>query len=241
MPLTIVIGTKRYSSWSLRAWMAASAACAGLREISISLRQPETKAEILKWSPSGKVPLLIDGDLRIWDSLAICEYLAERFPNARLWPEQMAARALARSVSAEMHAGFAALRQSCSMDVLEDLPMADISAELRADMERIDAIWRDCRERFGAGGPYLFGHFTIADAMYAPVATRIRTYHLPVSAEAQAYCGAILSHPAMLRWIEGAREQSRTAEKQHPVIAADGMRIPDLGRAFGLHLASATC
>ncbi|WP_040476046.1 glutathione S-transferase, partial [Paramagnetospirillum caucaseum] len=157
MSLTLVVGTKRWSSWSLRAWMALAATGAPFREVFIELRQPDTKARILQWSPSGKIPALDDGGVTVWDSLAICEYLAERFPQAGLWPRDPAARAQARSVSAEMHAGFMPLRSACSMDVVEDHPMADIPDDVRADVARIDALWTDCRARFGQGGPFLFG------------------------------------------------------------------------------------
>ena len=204
MSLTLVIGTKRYSSWSLRPWLALAATGAAFREILIGLRQPDTKARILEWSPSGKVPMLDDDGVQVWDSLAICEYLAERFPEAGLWPKDRAARAHARSISAEMHSGFTALHSTCPMDVAEDLPMADIPDDVKADMARIDALWSDCRTRFGQDGPFLFGAFTIADAMYAPVVTRIRTYHLPVGPVAEAYCDAIMAHPAMVRWVEDA-------------------------------------
>jgi glutathione S-transferase len=211
MSLTLVIGTKRWSSWSLRPWLALSAVGAPFREILIPLRQPDTKARILEWSPSGKVPLLDDGGLQVWDSLAICEYLAERFPEAGLWPRDPAACALARSVSAEMHSGFTALRSTCPMDVGEDLPMTEIPDDVKADVARIDAVWSDCRARFGQGGPFLFGAFTNADAMFAPVATRIRTYHLPVSEAASAYCDAIMAHPAMVKWIKDARKAAGAA------------------------------
>ncbi len=201
MPLTLVIGTKRYSSWSLRPWLALKQTGIAFDEIAVALRQPGTKSEILKHSPSGKVPLLQDGELKVWDSLAICEYLAERFPAARLWPDGADARAIARAVSAEMHSGFTALRQNCAMDVLLDQPMADMPAEVAAEVTRIDALWCDCRARFGDDGPFLFGRFSIADAMYAPVVTRIRTYHLPVGAVSRAYCDAIMALPAMKEWV----------------------------------------
>lgn len=201
-PMTLVIGTKRFSSWSLRPWLAARVAGLAFDEVPITLRQPETKAEILKHSPSGKVPCLIHGSLTIWDSLAICEYLAELAPG--LWPEDRAARAVARAVSAEMHAGFQALRNACSMDVCETTPLADIPPEVLAEVERIGAIWTDCRARFGAGGPFLFGRFSIADAMYAPVVTRFTTFALPMDAGAKAYCDAIWALPAMQEWKRAA-------------------------------------
>jgi glutathione S-transferase len=199
---TMIIGTKRISSWSLRPWLAARMADIDFDEVVIALRQPETKANILEHSPSGKVPCLIDGDLVVWDSLAICEYLAEQ--AAHLWPADRGARAVARSVSAEMHAGFQKLRNLCSMDVLSDLPMAEIAPELAPEIARVNAIWTDCRTRFGAGGPFLFGSFSVADAMYAPVVTRFKTYHLPLDAVPAAYAEAVMALPAMQEWILGA-------------------------------------
>jgi glutathione S-transferase len=204
MALELVIGSKRYSSWSLRPWLALKQAGLAFRETEIILRQPETKAEILKHSPSGKVPLLKHDGLAIWDSLAICEYLAEMAPEAKLWPEKREARAMARAVSAEMHSGFTPLRRDCPMDVLLDAQDFAIPEEAQADIARIDALWADCRTRFGQGGPFLFGHFTIADAMYAPVVTRFVTYHAPVSAIAKDYMKAIMALPAMVEWIAGA-------------------------------------
>jgi len=201
MSLTLVVGTKRWSSWSLRAWMALAATGAPFRQVRIELRQPDTKAKILELSPSGKVPLLDDDGIKVWDTLAICEYLAERFPEAGLWPKDREARALARSVSAEMHAGFVPLRSVCPMDVVEDQRLAEIPDDVKADVARIDAIWTECRDRFGQGGPYLFGAFTNADAMYAPVVTRFRTYNLPVGPVSDAYCDTIMAHPAMQAWI----------------------------------------
>lgn len=200
MSLILVVGTKRFSSWSLRPWLALKAAGAPFEAVEIALRQPGTKAEILKWSAAGKVPVLIDDGVLVWDSLAICEYLADRFPSAGLWPDDRAARAVARSVSAEMHAGFPVLRQQCPMDLLLDSPLADPSSDLLAEIARIDALWSDCRARFGDGGPFLFGRFTIADAMYAPVATRFATYRLPLGPVAAAYRDAVLALPALAEW-----------------------------------------
>jgi glutathione S-transferase len=204
MALELVIGSKRYSSWSLRPWLALRQAGLAFREIEIALRQPETKVEILKHSPSGKVPLLKHDGLAIWDSLAICEYLAEIAPEAKLWPERREVRAVARAVSAEMHSGFTPLRRDCPMDVLLDAPDFVIPEEVQADIARIDGLWADCRARFGQGGPFLFGHFTIADAMYAPVVTRFVTYHAPVSAVSLAYMEAVLALPAMGEWKAAA-------------------------------------
>ncbi|MCR6629708.1 MAG: glutathione S-transferase family protein [Magnetospirillum sp.] len=203
--MTLVIGTKRFSSWSLRPWLAARMAGIDFDEVPITLRQPETKAEILKHSPSGKVPCLIHGALTIWDSLAICEYLAELHPT--LWPEGREARAVARAVSAEMHAGFPNLRNVCSMDMCEVTPLAETPPEVAAEIERIQALWADCRTRFaakGAGGPFLFGRFSVADAMFAPVVSRFTTFAIPLRPEAQAYCDAVWSLPPMQDWKRAA-------------------------------------
>lgn len=201
---TLVIGTRRFSSWSLRPYLALKAAGARFAEVEIALRQPDTKQRILAWSPSGKVPLLIHGEVKVWDSLAICEYLAEVFPVAGLWPAAAEARAVARAVSAEMHAGFPALRNACPMDLVEPTPLAELPPEVAQDAARIRAVWNDCRARFGAGGPFLFGHFTVADAMYAPVVTRFTSYALPQDAVSQAYCEAVWALPAMKEWAAKA-------------------------------------
>jgi glutathione S-transferase len=200
--VTLIIGTKQFSSWSLRPWLAAKVGGLAVDEVEITLRQPDTKARILAHSPSGKVPCLIDAGLVVWDSLAICEYLAELVPD--LWPEDRNARAVARAVSAEMHAGFQALRSQCPMDVCLEAPMAEIAAEVQADIDRIDALWCECRARFGAGGPFLFGRFSVADAMYAPVVTRFATYGLPLSPAAAAYAQAVRALPAMRDWVAEA-------------------------------------
>lgn len=205
--ITLIIGSKRFSSWSLRPWLAARMAGLRVTEIEIALRQPDTKTEISKHSPSGKVPCLIHDGLTVWDSLAICEYLAETFPQAGLWPEDRAARAIARAVSAEMHSGFVALRNACSMDMCATTPMGEISGDVAAEVGRINALWDECRARFGAAGPFLFGRFSVADAMYAPVVSRFTTYDLPVTATGAAYCAAIWDLPAMQEWR--ARSQFR--------------------------------
>jgi glutathione S-transferase len=215
MTYRLVVGDKNTSSWSLRPWLALRQAGIPFQEVNIKLRQPDTKAQILRYSPAGKVPtLLIDDGQAIWDSLAILEYLAEAHPQARLWPDRRDARALARSVSAEMHSGFAALREHCPMELFARTPMAALPDAVAAEVRRIVAIWHDCRRRFGASGPLLFGGFTAADAMYAPVATRFRTY-LPDLAPydddgtAQAYVDALFALPAMAEWEAGARRETR--------------------------------
>ncbi len=205
--LTLVIGTKNYSSWSLRPWLALRVAGIPFDEVLIRLRQPQTREQILAHSPAGKVPILKDGDFTVWESLAILEYLADRFPGANLWPSDRQARAAARAVSTEMHAGFAPLRQQLPMDIRSRLPLeADEAA--RTDIARILDIWRDCRSRYGAGGRFLFGPFSAADAMFAPVVTRFRTYGVSLDPVARAYSEAVLALPAMREWETAASAES---------------------------------
>jgi glutathione S-transferase len=206
--LTLVLGNKNYSSWSLRPYVALRQVGVPFEEKVIPLDQPQSAAEIARYSPSGRVPVLLDGDARIWDSLAICEYLNERFPQAHLWPADAAARATARSVSAEMHSGFQALREAMPMKIKESIPRADIPAPVRQDIARITALWADCRQRFGSGGPFLFGAFSIADAMYAPVVTRLRTYGVPLAGAAAEYSTAIWKLPAMQDWLSAAQAET---------------------------------
>ncbi len=206
--MEIVVGTKKWSTWSLRPWLALKRTGAPFTETLVQLREVETStAEILKHSPSGLVPVLKADGLVIWDSLAICEYLAERFPEARLWPQDAAARALARSVTAEMHSGFGDLRRECPMD-LGLLTTAELSEGVEANVRRIVAVWTECLER--SGGPFLFGHWTIADAFYTPVATRFRSYGVDLVAlgdadgRAAAYRDLLLSTPEFLAWEAAA-------------------------------------
>jgi glutathione S-transferase len=198
--LTLVIGTKKYSSWSLRPWLALKHAGLPFEEVEIDLRQPDTSAEILRHSPSGKVPVLKNGDLLVWDSLAICEYVAELACARPMWPEHRAARAVARAVSAEMHSGFTALRRDLPMDVALRQPDFRPGDEAAADIARIREIWRDCRKRYGSGGPFLFGPFSLADAMYAPVVFRFQSYGVALDEECSAYQRAMLALPAMQQW-----------------------------------------
>jgi glutathione S-transferase len=213
MALTLVVGNKNYSSWSMRPWLALKKSGAAFEEIVIPLDRPETRAEIFKHSPSGFVPTLKDDELTIWESLAICEYLAEKFPDANLWPKDPSARAIARSVSNEMHSGFSALRTNMPMNVRGNLPGKGRAPGVQEDINRISAIWRDCRTRFGQNGPYLFGAFSIADAMYAPVASRFVTYQVDLDADAKAYVNTLWSDPAMAAWVEGARREPWVIEK----------------------------
>jgi glutathione S-transferase len=207
--ISLVIGDKAWSSWSLRPWLAMKASKIAFREELIRLRQPDTAAEIARHSPSGRVPVLKHGALTIWDSLAICEYLAELAPKTGLWPQDAGARAAARAISAEMHSGFQALRNEFPMDFHARISGRVPSAQTRADIERVVSIWQGMRHKYGAAGPFLFGAFTIADAMYAPVATRFTTYCLDLAAygddgSAANYAQTILAMPAMAEWGEGA-------------------------------------
>lgn len=204
---TLYIGNKNYSSWSLRGWLMLKATGAPFEEVLIRLSQPNTRTEILRQSPSGRVPALRHGAITVWDTLAIGEYLAELFPQARLWPEDTAARATARAVSAEMHSGFPALRNHFPMNIRSSFPTRAIIPEVQPDIDRITSIWHDCRTRFGKEGPFLFGHFTIADAMYAPVVSRFRTYKIEVDAEVGAYCDAIWASPEVQEWAAAARNE----------------------------------
>lgn len=205
---TLYIGNKNYSSWSLRGWLMAKAAGITFEEVLIRLRQPNTKAEVLRHSPSGRVPALVHRDVSIWESLAIGEYLAELFPDAQLWPQDRGARAVARAVSTEMHAGFSALRTHFPMNMRSSFPNRASTPEVQADVDRINAIWHDCRTRFGKGGAFLFGTtFGNADAMYAPVVTRFRTYKVELDPGAQAYCDAVWAYPPMLEWAAAAKNE----------------------------------
>jgi len=201
MALKLVIGNKNYSSWSMRPWLALRANNIAFDEVFIPLYTGAAdKARILDFTHSGKVPALIDGDITIWDSLSIIEYVAERFPETRLWPEDRARRAHARSISAEMHSGFAALRNECGMNLHRPIRTIALSADAQANIARIQQIWIECRERFAKLGPFLFGAFGGADAMFAPVVHRFRTYAIPVAPEAQGYMDTMLSLPAFQEW-----------------------------------------
>jgi glutathione S-transferase len=207
MMFRLILGNKAYSSWSLRPWLAMRACGVSFEEIVIPLYEPGSPEEIKSHSPTGKVPCLIDGDVTVWDSLAILEYLAETVPEAQLWPADKAARAEARAVSAEMHSGFMAVRQAMPMNVRKDLPgkgwPEDGEARVRCEAEvaRIDAIWSSLRTRYGTKGPFLFGAFSAADAMFAPVVSRFKTYHIPLSPAAQAYADMVWAMPEIAEWV----------------------------------------
>jgi glutathione S-transferase len=209
--LVLYVGNKNYSSWSLRAYLALAATGAPFRDEVIPLDLPETRAAILRINPAGKVPVLVHGDLRIWDSLAICEYLAELFPDAHLWPEDGAGRARARSVSAEMHSGFVPLRRDMPMDLRARLSGCGRTPEALADVQRVLGIWRECRGS-AIGGPFLFGRFSIADAMFAPVTGRFVTYGVELDEVSQAYVDAVQALPAMRAWRQAAEQEPWSIE-----------------------------
>ena len=202
MALKLVIGNKNYSSWSMRPWLALRASEIAFEEVLVPLYTDDKadKERILSFTPAGKVPALVDGDVTVWDSLSIIEYLAERFPEARLWPQDRAHRAHARSISAEMHSGFMALRNECGMNLHRPVRAITLSADAQANVARIQQIWNECRERYGKLGPFLFGEFGAADAMFAPVVHRFRTYAIEVAPDAQDYMNTMMSLPAFREW-----------------------------------------
>jgi len=215
MTLKLVIGNKNYSSWSMRPWLALRANGIAFEEIFIPLYTGEAadKERILSVSASGKVPALIDGDVTVWDSLAIIEYLAERFPEARLWPDDRAERAHARAICAEMHSGFLALRNECGMNLHRPIRAVALSQDAQANVARIQEIWTDCRERHGERGAFLFGAFGAADAMFAPVVHRFRTYAIPVAPKAQAYMETMMALPAFAEWTEAGLAETLVIER----------------------------
>jgi len=219
MAYTLFIGNKNYSSWSLRPWIALRQGGIPFQEELVSLQEDPGKTARLGRLPAGRVPVLADGELLVWDSLAICEYLAERHPG--LWPADPAARAWARCISAEMHSGFPALRQEMSMDVRSRRPQRRRSEAVLRDIVRVERIWTDTRARFGTRGDLLFGTFTIADAFYAPVAFRFRTYGVEPRGPAGEYLRALLALPAMREWEEGGAGDERLADHDLDLLYPD--------------------
>ena len=211
--LTLVIGNKNYSSWSMRPWVAMVAFGIPFQEVRVLLDRDDTANRICSYSASGRVPVLLAGEeMTIWDSLAICEYLAEQFPELHLWPQDVAARAIARSVCAEMHAGFSDLRNSMSVNIRGSYPGKGRTPGTQADIGRISEIWEECLSRFGHH-QFLFGEFSIADAYYAPVVMRFRTYGVTLAPALDAYCQRVLAHPAVARWVSEALAETETAPK----------------------------
>jgi glutathione S-transferase len=208
MTLTLYVGTKRYSSWSLRPYLALAQSGLTFEDATILLDRDTTRAEIAKVNPAGKLPVLHHDGLIVQDSLAICEYVNELAPDAQLWPADRAARARARAISAEMHAGFAALRSNMAMDLVADKPGQGHTPEALADARRVCTIWRDALA--ASGGPFLFGRFSIADAMYAPVTTRFRTYGVELDATCRTYVDAVAALPGMQAWRRDAAAEPST-------------------------------
>ncbi len=212
--LTLVVGNRNYSSWSLRAWLFLAHAGLPFETLRLPLDTEEFRRRIGDYSPSRRVPVLLDGGRRIWDSLAICEYVAERAPRVRAWPQDEAARALARSVSCEMHAGFAALRAELPLNCRPRGRRVEPGPEAWRDIERVTEIWTEARTGYGANGPWLFGEFGIADAMYAPVALRFLTYGIPLAEEAAAWVDTVATDPAMQDWLAEAAAEPETIERE---------------------------
>lgn len=210
--LKLVIGNKNYSSWSMRPWVVLKAFGIPFEEVRICLDRPDTPARIAQYTSAGRVPVLVDGEITVWDSLAICEYLAEQFPDKGLWPRDVAARAHARSICAEMHAGFGALRSAMWMNIRASFPGKGRTPESQSDIARICEIWEDCLEHSGNRG-FLFGDFSIADAYYAPVVMRFRTYGVWLAPSVQAYVDRVVAHPAVAQWIREAQDETDKLEK----------------------------
>lgn len=208
--LELVVGNKKYSSWSMRPWVALKHTGAPFEERVIGLDLPDTAANIVKVNPAGRVPALYDDGLLVWDSLAICEYLAEKFPQAQLWPADAKARAQARSACAEMHSSFQALRTDFPMKlVTEPLRTPALRPEVKADIARLTSLWTELRARHGQGGPFLFGRFGIADAYFAPVAVgRFLAYGLPLEGVVKDYVAAVAAQPAVKAWVDGAHRET---------------------------------
>ncbi|HEY1978713.1 MAG TPA: glutathione S-transferase family protein [Xanthobacteraceae bacterium] len=205
--MRLIIGNKNYSSWSFRPWLAMKTAGIAFEETVISLEASDFKARVTALSPAGRVPVLIDGDVLVWESLAILEYLADKFPPAGLWPMHAEARACARAISSEMHAGFVPLRRHLPMNMWRPVKPRLLDDSVKTDVARIDAIWTACRAKFGAGGAFLFGRFGAADAMYAPVVSRFHTYAVEVGDTARAYMRAVMALPAYTEWRDAARRE----------------------------------
>jgi glutathione S-transferase len=208
--LTLVIGNRNYSSWSLRPWLAMKQFGLDFNEVYIPLYRSDSVAKLKQYSPSGKVPVLIHDNLTVWDSLAICEYLAQEFPDLSWWGQDKKVTAIARSISAEMHSGFQNLRQNMPMNCRARYPGRGMNVEVQKDIDRIITIWRECRQEFGSAGEMLFGQFTIADAMYAPVTQRFLTYGLQLDSISQKYVEAITLLPAMQEWLTAANAEIET-------------------------------
>lgn len=204
----LYIANKLHSSWSLRPWILMTALGIPFDETVIPMYLADSKARMLDVSPAGKVPVLVDGAVKVWESLAVIEYLHEKYPDKGVWPADPAARAHARAMASEMHAGFQALRQLCPMNLGKRFAPRDLNSDAADNVRRIEGMWSDCRRRFKGRGEFLFGNFSAADAMYAPVVTRLDTYQIPVATETRQYMNAVLAHPAFVKWRDAALAES---------------------------------
>jgi glutathione S-transferase len=214
--MKLVIGNKNYSSWSLRPWLLLRHAGIPFEEVRLSFNSPTFKRDALAFSPTGKVPMLIDGDLAVWDSLAIAEYVAEKFPQLALWPRDARRRAEARAICAEMHAGFSALREHMSMNITANLAGLGWNLAVQDDIDRISSIWMGLRARHRDEGPFLFGAFGIADAYYAPVVARFNTYRPQLAPQLDEYLQTMLALPAMKEWFAAAAQENDFVAEDEP-------------------------
>jgi glutathione S-transferase len=217
MPLKLVIANKAYSSWSLRPWILLAHFKIPFEEIVIPMDLPATRKQMLAYAPTGKCPSLHDGAISVWESLAIIEYIAEKYPDKAIWPKAKAARAYARSLSSEMHAGFLALRQHCPTNFRRPVRKLELTEAVEADVVRIEAAWAEARKTFGAAGPFLFGRFSAADAMFAPVVNRLHVYDVKVKKATRDYMDAIMALPAWKAWIKDAEAEEWRMDKYESI------------------------
>lgn len=228
----LVLGNKLYSSWSLRAYLLLKAFDIPFEDTVIAMYKEDTRERILSYGPTGKVPVLTDGYIVVWESLAIMEYVAEKYPDKAVWPRDHAARAHARASASEMHAGFTGLRGACPMNLTARFQQRDRGEEVAANVTRLEELWGEARSNFGSGGHFLYGEFCAADAMFAPVVTRLDTYQIPVSAPVRDYLNAVLSHPAFLAWKEDAySEPWFLPHYEEGEIVSERLYLPEEGKA----------
>jgi glutathione S-transferase len=220
--LTLVVGNKNYSSWSMRPWVLMKQLGIPFEEVTLKFNSAEWDAQIERWSPSRLVPVLWRGQQSVWDSLAIMETLAEWFPQKGVWPADDSARAFARSAAAEMHSGFRDLRASMPMNIRASHPGKGMKPGVQANIDRIVQLWTQARARFGAGGPFLFGAFSACDAMYAPVVMRFKTYAVKVPPEAAAWCEAMRAAPGVRAWVEAALQEKEIVAEDEPYAQQPG-------------------
>lgn len=214
--LSLVIGNKNYSSWSMRPWVLLTQAAVSFEEVQLWFDQDARVQGAERYSPTGQVPVLMVDNEPVWDSLAICETAAELFPDKELWPADARARRLARAMCAEMHAGLRSLRNAMPMNIRTPHPGKGMSAEVQKDIDRVVALWHECRSRYGSDGELLFGRFGVVDAYYAPVVMRFMTYAVKLPADAQRYADAVRELPAVRAWMEAARRETAFVQADEP-------------------------